>query len=76
MVPQAISTQDDVTLYARVTDMEENVTLKVGDIFSKVLRVVKPGEMLKTDLSRSQLTQLKDDTVELSIEGTRRRQNG
>ncbi|MGQ9647511.1 MAG: NAD(P)/FAD-dependent oxidoreductase [Thermodesulfobacteriota bacterium] len=76
VVPQAISTQDDVTLYARVTDMEENVTLKVGDIFSKVLRVVKPGEMLKIDLSRSQLTQLKDDTVELSMEGTRRRQNG
>jgi hypothetical protein len=56
--------------------MEENVTLKVGDILSKSLRVVKPGEMLKIDLSHSQLRQLKEDAVELSIEGAKRRQNG
>jgi NADPH-dependent 2,4-dienoyl-CoA reductase/sulfur reductase-like enzyme len=76
VVPQAINTQNDVTLYARVKDMEENVTLKVGDIFSESLRVVKPGEMLKIDLSRNQLRQMKDDGVELSIEGAKRRQNG
>ena len=76
IVPQSISAQHDVTLYARVKDMEENVTLKVGDIFSESLRVVKPGEMLKIDLSHSQLRQLKDDAVELSIEGEKRRQNG
>jgi NADPH-dependent 2,4-dienoyl-CoA reductase/sulfur reductase-like enzyme len=76
VVPQTISAQHDLTLYARVKDMEENVTLKVGDIFSKSLRVVKPGEMLKIDLSHSQLTQLRDDPVELSIEGVKRRQNG
>jgi NADPH-dependent 2,4-dienoyl-CoA reductase/sulfur reductase-like enzyme len=76
IVPQSISAQQDVTLYARVKDMEENVTLKVGDIFSKSLRVVKPGEMLKVDLSHSQLRQLKDGAVELSIEGAKRRQNG
>jgi hypothetical protein len=55
--------------------MEENVTLKLGDIFSKPLRVVKPGEMLKIDLSQSQLRQLKEDAVELSIESAKRRQN-
>jgi thioredoxin reductase len=76
VVPQTISAQRDVTLYARVKDMEENVTLKVGDILSKSLRVVKPGEMLKIDLSHSQLRQLKEDAVELSIEGAKRRQNG
>jgi thioredoxin reductase len=76
IVPQSISAQHDVTLYARVRDMEENVTLKVGDIFSESLRVVKPGEMLKINLSHSQLRQLKDDGVELSIEGSKRRQNG
>ncbi len=76
VVPQTISAQHDVTLYARVKDMEENVTLKVGDILSKSLRVVKPGEMLKIDLSPSQLRELKDDAVELSIEGAKRRQNG
>jgi hypothetical protein len=76
IVPQSISAQHDVTLYARVKDMEENVTLKVGDIFSESLRVVKPGEMLKMHLSHSQLRQLKDDALELSIEGAKRRQNG
>jgi thioredoxin reductase len=76
VVPQTISAQRDVTLYARVKDMEENVTLKVADIFSESLRVVKPGEMLKIDLSHSQLRQLKDDAVEISIEGAKRRQNG
>jgi hypothetical protein len=76
IVPQTISAQHDVTLYARVKDMEENVTLKVGDILSKFLRVVKPGEMLKIDLSHSQLRQLKGDAVELSVEGAKRRQNG
>jgi NADPH-dependent 2,4-dienoyl-CoA reductase/sulfur reductase-like enzyme len=73
VVPQTISAQRDVTLYARVKDMEENVILKVGDILSKFLRVVKPGEMLKIDLSLSQLQQLKDDAVELSIESAKRR---
>jgi NADPH-dependent 2,4-dienoyl-CoA reductase/sulfur reductase-like enzyme len=73
VVPQTISAQRDVTLYARVKDMEENVILKVGDILSKSLRVVKPGEMLKIDLSLSQLQQLKDDAVELSIESAKRR---
>jgi NADPH-dependent 2,4-dienoyl-CoA reductase/sulfur reductase-like enzyme len=76
VVPQNISAQHEVTLYARVKDMEGNVTLKLGDIFSKSLRVVKPGEMLKIDLSRSQLGQVKDDAVELSIESAKRRQNG
>jgi sarcosine oxidase subunit alpha len=76
VVPQSISPQHDVTLYARVKDMEENVTLKLGDIFSESRRVVKPGDMLKIALSSSQLRQLKDDTVELSIEGGKRRQNG
>jgi hypothetical protein len=76
VVPQTISAQCDVTLYARVKDMEENVTLKVGNIFSESLKVVKPGEMLKINLSNSQLKQLKDDALELSIESAKRRQNG
>jgi hypothetical protein len=76
VVPQTISAQHDVTLYARVREMEENVTLKLGDVLSKFLRVVKPGEMLKIDLSHSQLRQLRDDAVELSIESAKRRQNG
>jgi len=73
VVPQAINTQSDVTLYARVKDMEENVQLKAGDILVQSLRVVKPGEMLRMDLSCSQLSQLKEEAAELIIECERRR---
>jgi thioredoxin reductase len=73
VVPQAIRTQNDVTLYARVKDMEENVQLKAGDILVQSLRVVKPGEMLRMDLSYSQLSQLKEEGAELIIECERRR---
>ncbi len=73
VVPQAISTQNDVTLYARVKEMEENVEVKAGDILVQSLRVVKPGEMLRMDLAYSQLSQLKEDAAELIIECERRR---
>jgi NADPH-dependent 2,4-dienoyl-CoA reductase/sulfur reductase-like enzyme len=73
VVPQAISSQNDVTLYARVKDMEENVRLRVGDIFVQSLKGVKPGEMLRMDLAYGQLTQLKKEVVELIIECERRR---
>ncbi len=74
VVPQTISGQHDVTLYARVKEMEENVRLTAGGIFAQPLRVVKSGEMLRMDLSQSQLQQLKGDVLELSIERGRRSQ--
>jgi NADPH-dependent 2,4-dienoyl-CoA reductase/sulfur reductase-like enzyme len=76
VVPQVISPQNDVTLYFRVKDREEGVQLKVGDIFAQSLRIVKPSEMLRLDLSRTQLSQLRDDIVELTIECERRRSDG
>ncbi len=76
VVPQAITAQQDVTLYARVKEKEENVSLKVGPIFSKSLKVVKPGEMLKIDLTHHQLRQIRENALELSIENSKRRQDG
>ena len=73
VVPHAVSTQNDVTLYARVKDIEQDVQLKVGSIFTQKLRVVKPGEMLKLNLSQNQLSQLKEDVVELIVECEGRR---
>jgi NADPH-dependent 2,4-dienoyl-CoA reductase/sulfur reductase-like enzyme len=73
VVPHAVSTQNDVTLYARVKDIELDVQLKVGSIFKQKLRVVKPGEMLKLNLSQNQLSQLKEDVVELIVECEGRR---
>ena len=55
VVPQTISGTDDVTLFMRVSGMEENVRLRVGDVLTKALRVVKPSEMLKIEISAEQL---------------------
>lgn len=68
VVPQAISTQSDVTLYARVEDMDQDVQVKVGNIFMQKQRVVKPGEMLKLNLAQSHLSQLNVNTSELIVE--------
>lgn len=67
IVPHTISGQNDVTLYLRVEDMEEKVRLKVGDIFSQALRVVKPSEMLKVELSRKELSQLEEGAREIVV---------
>ncbi len=72
IVPQSISGKSGVTLYLRVKEMEEKVRLKVGDIFSQGLRVVKPSEMLKIELSPAQLSRLKEGTEEILVECEKR----
>jgi len=72
IVPQSISREIGVTLYLRVREMEEKVRLKVGDIFSQALRVVKPSEMLKVELSPAQLARLDEDAREILVECERR----
>jgi len=76
VVPQTISGQNKVTLYIRVNKMEENVRLKVGDIMSKGLRVVKPSEMLKMELSKEQLKKIKEGTNKLVINCEKRKKDG
>jgi NADPH-dependent 2,4-dienoyl-CoA reductase/sulfur reductase-like enzyme len=68
VVPQSITGESDVTLYMRVQNPEETVRLKVGDILSKPFRVVQPAEMLKIDLSSTQLSKLKEGTEEITCE--------
>jgi NADPH-dependent 2,4-dienoyl-CoA reductase/sulfur reductase-like enzyme len=72
VIPHAIDDQNDVTLYARVKDMEENVQLRVGDIFTQSLRVVKPSEMLKLNLSQTQLSLLNVSKSEIIVECKKR----
>lgn len=67
IVPQTISGERDVTLYMRVKEPEELVRVKVGDIMSETLRVVKPSEMQKLELSADQLKKLKEGTKEITI---------
>lgn len=55
VVPQTISGLSKATLYMRVSDMEEDVRLRIGDVTSKGMRVVKPSEMLKIEILPEQL---------------------
>ncbi len=67
IVPQIISGQDDTSLYIRVKELKEGVQLKVGEIYSQKLRIVKPSEMIKVTLSKNQLEPLVGKTNELII---------
>src|SRR4030043_765789 len=68
IVPQTISGQNDVTFYIRVKEMEEKVRLKVGDIYHRAFRVVKPSEMIKVNLLQKELNLLKGSSSELVVE--------
>ncbi|MBE9482594.1 MAG: FAD-dependent oxidoreductase [Chloroflexi bacterium] len=69
IVPQTITAERDVTLYMRVSEPEEMVRLKVGDIMTtKALRIVMPAEMQSIPLSLSQLSKLKEGTTELTVD--------
>lgn len=72
IVPHTISGEREVTLYMRVNDLEEGVRLKVGGIMSKALRVVKPSEMLKIELSSVQLGKLEEGTTEIVVDCEKR----
>jgi thioredoxin reductase len=74
IVPQTISGLDNVTLYMRVGTMEENVRLRVGNIFTRALRVVKPSEMLKIDISKEQLKKV-DGVNEITVSCDKREEN-
>ena len=68
IVPQVISAREGFTLYLRVKEMEEKVRLKIGDLLSQTLRVVKPSEMLKIEIPGEKLAQLPEDAKEIVIE--------
>ena len=72
VVPQTISGQREATLYMRVSEPEEMVRIKVGDIMTKGVRVVKPSEMLKIELSAEVLKKLKDGTKEIIVDCEKR----
>jgi NADPH-dependent 2,4-dienoyl-CoA reductase/sulfur reductase-like enzyme len=73
VVPHTICTEQGVTLSMRVREPGEKMRLRVGDILTKSLRVVKPSEMLKVELSREQLGKLDETTAEIEIGVEKRR---
>ena len=72
VVPHTISGRKDVTLYMRVNHPEEMVRIKIGDVVTKALRVVKPSEMLKIDLSTEELKRLGKETKQIIVDCEKR----
>ncbi len=72
VVPQTISGQRETTLYMRVNEPDEMVRIRVGDIMTKGIRVVKPSEMLKIELSVEVLEKLKEGTKEIVVDCEKR----
>jgi hypothetical protein len=58
----------------RVGTMEENVRLRVGNILTRTLRVVKPSEMLKIDISKEQLKKV-EEANEITVSCDKREEN-
>jgi hypothetical protein len=56
----------------RVTEPEEMVRIKVGDILTKGVRAVKPSEMLKIELPAETLKKLKEETKEIVVDCEKR----
>jgi len=67
IVPSNISGENEVTLYMRVTEPKDKVVLRVGSIYRKVLRAVRPSEMLKVRLSGNELDKITKDTEEIVV---------
>ena len=67
IVPHTIGTEREVTLSMRVREPGEKVRLRIGDILTKSLRVVKPSEMLKVNLTLEQLGKIEERTNEVEV---------
>ena len=73
VVPHTIGTQKESTLSIRVREPAEKVTISIGNILTKSLRVVKPSEMLKINLTAEQLGTIKETVSEVEVSCKKRR---
>ncbi len=67
IVPHRISGQRDVTLYMRVREPAEGVSLNVGGFFRRRLPFVRPSEMIRVRLRRERLSALAPGTREIVV---------
>ena len=73
VVPQTTGTEKELSLSIRVREPAEKVTISVGNIFTKSLRVVKPSEMLKIDITPEQLGKIEKTVSEVEVSCQKRR---
>jgi NADPH-dependent 2,4-dienoyl-CoA reductase/sulfur reductase-like enzyme len=67
VVPHTIETEKEVILSLRVREPAEKVKLRIGDIATKSLRVVKPSEMVKISLNIEQLGEIQGKVSEVEV---------
>jgi NADPH-dependent 2,4-dienoyl-CoA reductase/sulfur reductase-like enzyme len=67
VIPQMITGQREVAIQLRVKEPEKDVILKVGELMTKRLKVVKPSEMLHLILSEKHLKRIKKGTAQLVV---------
>lgn len=67
VIPQMITGQREVAIRLRVKEPEKEVILKVGDLMTKRLKVVKPSEMLYLALSEKHLKGIKKGTAQVVV---------
>ena len=73
VVPHTIGTQKEPSLSIRVREPAEKVTLRIGNILTKSLRVVKPSEMLKINLTPEQMGTIEETVSEIEVSCKKRR---
>jgi NADPH-dependent 2,4-dienoyl-CoA reductase/sulfur reductase-like enzyme len=73
VVPHTIGAQKESSLSIRVREPAEKVTLRIGNILTKSLRVVKPSEMLKINLTLEQLGTIDETVSEIEVSCQKRR---
>ena len=67
VVPHTICAEKGVDISLRVKVPAEKVTIRIGDIATKSLRVVKPSEMLKIGLTTEQLGKIEGKVSEVEV---------
>jgi NADPH-dependent 2,4-dienoyl-CoA reductase/sulfur reductase-like enzyme len=74
VVPHTICAEGEVTLSMRVREPAENVRIRIGgDILTKSLRVIKPSEMLKVNLTMEHLGEIRENTNEIEVSCEKRK---
>jgi len=68
VLPHSISGEGKVILYGRVKEPKRKVELHLGEVWSKKLKVVKPSEMIKIELSKEEVRKIGGDVKELVLE--------
>jgi len=68
VLPHNISGEGKVTLYGRVKEPQKKVELQLGELWSKKLKVVKPSEMIKIELSQEEVRKIGHEVKELVLE--------